>query len=162
MMKKTLHALCLLFIICPAVILSGCSNSQQNPAAGKQIATPAVQREEADTLSNNYPNRYEGILPNPESPDVKTILCMSADYTRFRLAEKNTVGPAMTRITESGHMNTERGYGNDENATVYILNDDQAGKWQFIMVRRTGSDNLLLCDSSRKIIGQAFMLKKAH
>jgi putative hemolysin len=64
-------------------------------------------------------------------------------YSRFRLKRGEH--------TEEGEMNSERGWQNDENATVYVLHSNAEPERQRVFVRRSGLQMLELLDSQRAL-----------
>ncbi len=70
---------------------------------------------------------YKGILPCADCPGIDTTLKLYYTKTtggdnRFELTE---VYIDRDTFVTSGRFNTERGYGNDNDATVIVLNYDQ-------------------------------------
>lgn len=68
------------------------------------------------------------------------------NYTTFRLTLNNDV-------TE-GEMNTERGFEDDANATLYILHSDRPAAEQAYFVRYSNGDVVML-DEERKPLKKA-------
>ncbi len=65
------------------------------------------------------------------------------DFTQYRLTEGNQV--------KEGKLNTERGFEQDEDATVFILNFDKPENEQKFFVRLTNGGVIML-DSQRKMV----------
>lgn len=71
------------------------------------------------------------------------ILFRQQDYTRYELS--------MDKIERRGDLNTERGWQDDADATVYILNWQRPADEQLVFVRTTAAPKVLtLLDASRK------------
>ena len=67
------------------------------------------------------------------------------DYTRYRLQTNDLV--------RAGELNTERGFENDENATVYILNWQKPIGEQIRYIRLTAEPtNLYMLGNDNKVI----------
>ena len=85
--------------------------------------------------------------------DGNRIVFEQKDYTKYTLQINNT--------TTSGSLNTERGFGSDVDATVYVLNWDKPETEQKYYVRLTGDQaHIQLLDSSRKIIPGALLQRE--
>jgi hypothetical protein len=109
--------------------------------------------------SISYDLSYEGILPVKDQK-IRTTLKLSTPNNRFILTEEllQTSNGALVR---SGLFNTERGFEKDEDATLYVLNDDKPTAEQFYFVRETGSDNLLIkLDQERRKIKEHHLVLK--
>lgn len=65
------------------------------------------------------------------------------NYTRYRLV--------IALDTTKGNLNTERGYNDDEDATLYILEDPatQGTSWHFV---RMTSGDILMLDRNRNVL----------
>lgn len=73
------------------------------------------------------------------------------DYTKFRMTENG-------KLVE-GALNTERGFGDDPDATVYVLNFGQPEEeWRYIV--RYSSGRVVMLDQDRKEIPQSNLRKK--
>jgi hypothetical protein len=78
-------------------------------------------------------------------PDRVKVVFEQWDYTRFRLQTNDVV--------LEGELNTERGYGDDLDATVYILNWMKPANEQILYVRLTAEPGYLYeLDKYRNII----------
>lgn len=75
------------------------------------------------------------------------------EYTQYRLMTNGLV--------RQGELNTERGYGDDENATVYVLNWQKPEGEQIRYVRLTDEPNsLYLLDSAGEIVKSGALQKQ--
>lgn len=63
----------------------------------------------------------------------RSLVFQQQDYTKYRLITGDDV--------VTGELNTERGWKNDEDATVYVLNWQKPEKEQIIFVRKTAETN---------------------
>jgi hypothetical protein len=71
------------------------------------------------------------------------IIFKQQDYTRYELT--------FEKLERRGDLNTERGWQDDADATVYILNWQRPADEQLVFVRTTAAPNVLtLLDASRK------------
>lgn len=77
--------------------------------------------------------------------DRVDVLFEHTDYTRYRLVTNGLV--------REGELNTERGYAEDENATVYVLNwQEPVGKQQYFVRLTAEPDKLYVLDGDRQLI----------
>lgn len=78
------------------------------------------------------------------------IIFEDADYTRYRMAVNN--------IVTEGELNTERGYGTDTDATVYVLDWKMSAPTQRYFVRFTKDpSHLQILDGNRGIVPGALL-----
>jgi hypothetical protein len=83
------------------------------------------------------------------------ILFRQQDYTRYELS--------MDKIERRGDLNTERGWQDDADATVYILNWQRPVEEQLVFVRATAEPRKLLqLDASRNPVMPQVMLNLAE
>ena len=85
--------------------------------------------------------------------DRVDVVFEQRDYTQYRLTTNDLV--------REGELNTERGFGDDEDATVYVLNWRQPEGEQMRYVRLTEEpDRIYILDSNQEIIrGSALTLE---
>ena len=85
--------------------------------------------------------------------DRVNVVFEHKDYTRYRLTTNELV--------REGELNTERGFEDDIDATVYVLNWQKPEGEQMYYVRLTAEPNLLYAlDGERKILrGSALTLE---
>ncbi len=111
------------------------------------------------TTDDELPGKIVGVpedLLDPESTFTPTevyrgkdsagdeIIFKQQDYTRYELS--------MDKIERRGDLNTERGWQDDADATVYILNWQRPADEQLIFVRTTAAPKVLsLLDASRDL-----------
>ncbi len=116
----------------------------------KQAPAPdsAVVSKETPTLEEVvFTERYSARV------DRVSVVFEHKDYTRYRLTTNELV--------REGELNTERGFEDDVDATVYVLNWQQPESEQMLYVRLTAEpDRLYALDSERKILqGSALTLE---
>jgi copper homeostasis protein (lipoprotein) len=127
-----------------------CGKSKENGPTGKQKDSVLTQQDTAwkDSDENLEYYSYEGVLPDENGKAAQTTLQIAKDYQTFKLIEKPLFNkPQRTKdsmtsveIVIEGNLNTERGYENDPDATVYILNWDKPENQQRVFVRSTGNN----------------------
>lgn len=95
----------------------------------------------------NFTERYSARV------DRVNVVFEQKDYTSYRLTTNGLV--------REGELNTERGYGNDPDATVYVLNWQKPEGERMYYVRLTSEPTkLYVLDSNREIIiGSALTLE---
>ena len=65
--------------------------------------------------------------------------------------------------TREGSLNTERGFGDDKDATVFILDHDKDAAKQRFFVRYTGEDDVIKAlDKDRKELPKQNTLRKVE
>jgi hypothetical protein len=122
-----------------SVFISFCSNDKLTREQSKETT------EQKESASVNSTETFSG------TADGVKIIFEHTNYTRYRLAEGE-------KITE-GNLNTERGFENDEDATVYILDYDLPDIEQQFFVRMTNG-NIMMLDKDRKTIPNSSFAKK--
>lgn len=81
------------------------------------------------------------------------IIFEQKDYTSYRMTRDGTIS--------QGPLNTERGYEDDIDATLYILNWTEPESHQLYFVRLTNEyTHLQMLDSNRKIIPGAVLVRE--
>lgn len=83
-----------------------------------------------------------------------SVLFEQQGYIRYRL----TIGSVVT----TGDLNTERGWEDDIDATVYVLNWRQGEDEQLVFVRKTGSESLHQLDATRKELAPEVVLTRVE
>lgn len=95
---------------------------------------------------------YEGIIPCADCEGIKMSLKIANDFQSYELSELY-LGKNENEIISKGSLNTERGFEDDPDATVYILNYDQPESNQRYFVRLTNHPNkIFMLDLNKKII----------
>jgi hypothetical protein len=103
--------------------------------------TSELSLTDQDALSTefNYTERYSAYIDRVE------VVFEHKDYTQYQLRTNERV--------QKGDLNTERGFENDEDATVYVLNWQKPAGEQILYVRLTAEPGrLYLLDSERNIL----------
>lgn len=97
-----------------------------------------------------YDLSYQGILPCKDCGGIKTTLKISTKTNKFSLKEeflKTEIAPSVLL----GNYNTERGFEKDEDATMYVLNDELPESEHLYFVRESGKNDILLkLDNEKK------------
>lgn len=138
-MKRTI-----LSIIAVSLLLAGCKEDTQNsgeatkrtPDVSAPVSRPAAPKVNIPGLENRT-EAYAG--------EVNRVIVVfeHRDYTHYRLTEGSDVS--------QGVMNTEKGYEQDVNATVYILNSDKPESEQRYFVRYSNGRFVMLDPQRQKI-----------
>ncbi len=113
----------------------------QRSAVSEQKVTdyPVDMRNDSTTKLGQATERYTARV------DRVAVVFEQWDYTKYQLQTNELI--------REGAMNTERGFENDVDATVYILNWQKPAGEQIIYVRLTSKPTwLYLLDSDKKII----------
>jgi copper homeostasis protein (lipoprotein) len=142
-MKRTIY-LC----IVTTLFFTACNKKSQK--AEETSATVAVEQP-ADQVpvqidpASNTPAKKFG---KPTETFIGTVNGMKVvfkhkDYTQYRLKEGDNV--------TQGALNSERGFEEDEDATVFILNSDKPESEQKYFVRFTDG-RVMMLDAQRKVI----------
>jgi hypothetical protein len=118
------------------IIAAGCSTPEPAPkeeAAPKQEQKATVDSTGWDSPTESFRGRLNG----------NDIMFSHKNYKSYRYAAEGEV--------TLGLLNTERGYGDDKDATVYVLDHDKPASEQKYFVRLTdGAVHML--DAQRTII----------
>ncbi len=108
------------------------------------------------------PEIYSGTTPCANCEGILMTLKISPDYQSYELS-RTYIGQNENPFIETGKMNTERGFEDDNDATVFILNYDKEVKSQTYMVRysKDNSQVYLLSSDKKRIDSQLnYILKK--
>lgn len=131
-------------IILFVLTLNGCGES-------KKEIEPLFDNNEDYSVSVNIVE-YEGIIPCADCEGIKMTLKIADDFQSYELIEEY-LGKDDNVFKESGSVNTERGFEEDLNATVYVLNFDKPETEQRYFVRLSlDSTRLLMLDKNRELI----------
>jgi uncharacterized protein YxeA len=123
-------------------------NEKQAPASNAVVESKTDVAQEAPVLEAiEFTERYAAQV------DRVAVVFEHKDYTRYRLTTNGLV--------REGELNTERGFEDDIDATVYVLNWQQPEGEQMFYVRLTAEpDRLYALDGERKILrGSALILE---
>ncbi len=118
-----------------------------------------VQKENVPaTASSLHVITYEGVLPCADCPGIKTKLEINPgdgtmeNYT-FVLTRTYLNREPDNVFVEKGNYNLERGFDDDNDATVYVLNWDKNKEEQEFFVRFSGNDSTLVqLSTERKLL----------
>jgi hypothetical protein len=109
---------------------------------GSLIVTQLASTTAGSATSTAPTERYSGMIGN----DIITF--EHTDHTRYTYTKNTAV--------ETGDLNTERGYGDDIDATVYVLNWKAPESKQKLFVRLTNDPGKVhLLDASRNMVEDA-------
>ncbi len=112
------------------------------------IVEPDFEGEADTALETDYTERYTARV------DRVDVVFEQKDYTQYRLTTNGLV--------REGELNTERGFGDDPDATVYVLNWQKPEGEQITYVRLTNDPtHLYILDGNREIVkGSALVLEE--
>ncbi len=128
-----------LLLFTSIVLLAGCT-----PEERAERREHIVQPPEKNSIWDLPTESYSGFVKGTE------VVFEHLNYTRYRLKLDD-------EITE-GELNTERGFGDDANATLYILNHDRPESEHAYFVRYSNGD-LVMLDPDRKPLEKARFTK---
>ncbi len=112
----------------------------------------SLPKQKSETVQSSQFEIYEGIIPCADCEGIKMTLKIADDFQSYELVEVY-LGKDAQPFMSHGKLNTERGFENDVNATVFVLNYDQPEKNQIYFVRLTNMrDRLTMLDRNRKKI----------
>ena len=119
-----------------AIIFVSCSEGDL-----AEIEQPVIQHEAAaDTGEWKHPTEsFEGEV------DDTRIIFMHRNFTAYRLSHGGMV--------TTGNLNTERGFDDDRDATVYVLDYDKPETNQKRFVRGTTGEFFMLDSSQKRVTG---------
>jgi hypothetical protein len=146
----------ILFVALPAlaiallmgfIVLDSQSEPEKVPEVIQQETTELVEIKPTEETVD-YTERYSARV------DRVDVVFEQKDYTSYRLTTNELV--------REGELNTERGFGDDPDATVYILNWRKPVGEHIYYVRLTSEpEKIFVLDSNREIIkGSALTLEK--
>lgn len=135
-------------------LLLSCTSSPSHRSTDNSKDTVAVQKHYADTVPLEKREGYEGSFEcNGNCKAIHVLLIIAPDYQSYELSE-DRVDDYYNEDEDfrktKGKLNTERGYEDDADATVYILNYDLPANKQRYFVRLTGKDEVFEIGSDRK------------
>lgn len=98
---------------------------------------------------------FVGALPCADCEQLKTTLVLNDDPntstpTTYRL-EQVYVGKKVEPIVKTGRWGVQKGTPQDPNATVFVLNSDQAKSRQLYMLQKSDNELQLLNQDEGKI-----------
>lgn len=144
-------------------LLLSCNNKKAENTAGTSIDTTAAiidetksVVQEGDSIVTTFV--YEGVLPCADCSGIKTVLKMHTgkgpDYThRFELSSTYQGKNPEKEFVQKGNFNVERGFGDDPNGTIYVLDWDKPESEQvYYGFSGYTPDKIFLLDKNREII----------
>jgi len=152
-----------LLVCIGSILITNACNSKSLEAESSENSNGPENSVLAGLTERNslYDLIYAGILPCKDCGGIKTTLELSTKTNKFKLKEEFL----KTEITPNvllGSFNTERGFEKDEDATLYVLNDELPETEHLYFLRETGRDTILLkLDNTRQKTDHVnFKLKK--
>jgi len=127
------------------------SLNQKEKAIESSAPLSEVETKKPTSSEENlqFTEEYFGVL------DGKNITLTITDYTTYALSEEGAVA------LRTGEVNTERGFGDDENATVYVLDYTKVEKKQTRFVRLSNdSTKIFLLENGGTKISTIALTKK--
>jgi hypothetical protein len=151
----------LLLVVFCIVNIGSCTSP---PGSRENIPGEKAKDDHGNIIKENnvlYDLVYEGILPCKDCGGIKTTLKLSTRSNKFNLREEFLD----TKISPSvliGNFNTERGFEKDEDATLYVLNDELPDSEHLYFLRETEKNEILvkLNNDRQKSDHRYFELKK--
>ena len=141
-MKKLLLVVFGIGIVLTSVILVWNKKIDTIPLSNAVVAVPVVKEsvsDQTDTIEKVPTERFSAQV------DRVKVIFEQWDYTRFRLQTNDLV--------REGEMNSERGFGDDPDATLYVLNWHKTEGERIYYVRLTAEPQYLyVVDSYRNLI----------
>lgn len=121
------------------------------------MAVAAVIWLNVDANHDALPGQEHSFIPTETftgKVSGKTVVFEHADYTRYRLT--------VDGVSTEGPLNTERGFGEDADATLFVLDWQKPSSEQTCFVRLTRDpSHLKPLDGDRTVIpGELFKLNK--
>ncbi len=107
------------------VVVAGC---KQKGSSSESMLSGAAKNEEALTVAPETVSVYQGVIPCADCEGIRVTLKLNIVKNTFEEA-LDYLGRNNSFVTK-GNFNTERGFGDDNNATVFILNWDKPEKEQ--------------------------------
>lgn len=132
-------------------------NSKKKEETTTTISTENTDDIIAETDSLGKVTVYQGVLPCADCEGIETELKIySGDGTmeshKYELSSTYK-GKSAKKFTEQGNFNIERGLGNDDNGTIYILNYDKPESEQtYYGFTSATPDVIYLLDRKKEII----------
>lgn len=147
--SKSLH---FIFYSACSLLLFSCSQTHSENEADIGTGRPKdiIEGVIAESDEIVYDLIYMDTLPCKDCGGIKTTLKLSTKSNKFNLKEeflKTEIAPNV----QIGNFNTERGFEKDQDATVYILNDELPESEHQYYLRETGQEKVLVkLDGERK------------
>lgn len=125
-----------IIVLVGAVICAGAAAYmlQDAPKPNGEVLAPVVENENPEATTTPLAPQMPTERYSAQVDRVK-VLFEQWDYTRYRLQTNELV--------REGAMNSERGFGDDPDATVYVLNWDKPEGEQIRYVRLTAEPGRL-------------------
>jgi hypothetical protein len=123
--------------------------------------TPEIYPYQKDS---SWAEIYTGKVFSSTCDGIDMTLKISKDYQTYELTESYRGARQEKETIQIGNLNTERGFGKDKNATVFVTDHDKQKSLQKYFVRLSKSpDELIMLSKGRKNLqkeGRNYTLKK--
>src|SRR5438128_1967812 len=143
------------------LILFLCVCCNRNQSGKNPISTVSDSVSHADDTSYSsfrYVEAFEGTLLCADCPGIITEIVFINDNLSYH--ETNTYLERNVTTKLSGSYTTDRGYKADDDATVYVLDDDKAGHERRFL--KLDDNTLLMLDQNGEIIDTTSKYKLAR
>jgi uncharacterized lipoprotein NlpE involved in copper resistance len=132
-----------------------------NTLNSKTGALEAILEEDEKDDDAEQKISYKSALPCDSCEGVSTTLELFPHDNTYKLVQAHARQHGKM-LSLSGTFNTERGFENDIDATLYILNDKAPEAQQFYFLRETGKgDDLIELDGKRHKTEKKLVREKA-
>lgn len=145
----------LILVLIFACVLLSCNSKNKEKAS--QISSQETDNESTeDDLEKVFV--YEGLLPCADCEGIETVLKIyqgdgTMESHKFELSSIYQGKGNGEIFKETGNFNLERGFGNDPDGTIYVLNYDKPEKDQiFYGYTATNPDKIFLLNNKREKI----------
>jgi len=117
-----------------------------------------------DRRDSTWADVYTGKIYCKDCGEIAMTLKISSDFQAYELSEEYTGSRQQKQTIRTGKLNTERGYGKDRNATLFITDYDKPASEQKYFVRLTKKpEEVIMLSKARKNLqkeGRNYTLKK--
>ncbi len=146
-------------LVLGCILTISCNPKKSSPEVK---AGDSVSQNEVSTSPKEILLIYEGMVPCADCEGIQITLQLNTLKNRFE--EKRVyLGKGKNEFVKEGNFNTERGFGNDNDATVFILNWDKPQSEQsYYMYNSNDTETLHVLSPAKKLIDSAmdYTLKK--
>jgi copper homeostasis protein (lipoprotein) len=138
-------------------LLFGVVSCRQNPNVREPISYDERNSSLVYATDSVYRfiEKYKGTLPCADCPGIITEITFINDSLIYR--ESNTYIDRKTTNVLTGSYTTDRGYKSDDDATVYVLDDNKPGNERWFL--KLNDSTLLMLDQKEEIIDSSIRHK---
>ncbi len=135
---------------CLILFLMLCSSCQQKPEASAEskIANDSNQTKRNNDAVFKYVEAFKGTLPCADCPGIVTEITFINDNLLYHETDTYMERNVTNQLT--GSYTTDRGYKEDDDATVYVLDDDKRGHERRFL--KLNDSTILMLDGKVEII----------